>query len=75
MTSLGVCLWLVSALAAYFLDGIAVSCCDQHQWTARNREAVAIWSLLLGPFALIIALEVLFLAEMAEGLSHRKGCR
>ncbi len=36
---------------------------------------VGIWSLLFGPFALIIALETLLLAEMALGLSHRKRCR
>lgn len=74
MISLGVCIWLISALFAYFLDGFAFSCCDKHLWTPRNREVVAIWSLLLGPFALIIALEFLLLTEMAEGLAHHKRC-
>ena len=75
MATLVTSIWLISALLAYFLDGIAVNCCDTHQWTTRNREAIAVWCLLLGPFALVIALEVLLLAEMAEGLSHRRRCR
>ena len=75
MAALVISIWLISALFAYFIDGIAVNCCDRHQWTTRNRGVIAVWCLLLGPFALVIALEVLFLAEMAEGLSHRRRCR
>lgn len=75
MASLVTCVWLISALCAYFLDRFAINCCEDHHWVKRDRMAVGIWSLVFGPFALVIALETLFLAEMALGLSHRKRCR
>lgn len=71
MATLGICLWLIAALITYFIDELAVLCCDRTQWTRTNKAVIAVWALLLGPFAMIIAFEVLLLAEMAEGMAHR----
>lgn len=71
MIMLGIGLWLLTSLITYFIEEAAVLCCDRTQWTHTNRVVIAVWSLMLGPFALVIALEVLFLAEMAEGIAHK----
>jgi hypothetical protein len=72
MTTLGICLWLIASVITYYIEEVAVRCCDPTQWNHTNKIVVAIWALILGPFALIIALQVLLLAEMAEGVAHRR---
>ena len=72
MVYLGICIWLISAILAYFVEEVAVLCCDRREWDRKNSIVIAIWSLLLGPFALVISLEVLLLAEMAEGMAHKR---
>jgi hypothetical protein len=71
MTALGICLWLISSVITYYIEEVAVLCCDRTQWTRTNKVVIAIWALMLGPFAMVFAFEVLLLAEMAEGVAHR----
>ena len=72
MVMLAIGLWLIASLVTYYIEEVAVLCCDPTQWNHTNKVVVAIWALVLGPFALVIALEVLLLAEMAEGVAHRR---
>ena len=67
MTTLGIGIWLVSAVFAYYFVEVAVFCCDPTQWNHINKIVVGIWAWVLGPFAMVIAFEILLLAEMAEG--------
>ncbi len=71
MAVLGICFWVIASVVTYYIEEVAVLCCDPTQWNHTNKIVVAIWALVLGPFALVIALEVLLLAEMAEGVAHR----
>jgi hypothetical protein len=71
MTALGICLWLTASVITYYIEEVAVLCCDRTQWTRTNKVVIAIWALMLGPFAMIFAFEVLLLAEMAEGAAHQ----
>ena len=71
MLMLGIGLWLLASVITYYIEEVAVLCCDPTQWNHTNRVVIAVWSLILGPFALVIALEVLLLAEMAEGVAHK----
>ncbi len=71
MAALVICLWLIASVVTYFIEEVAVLCCDRTQWTHTNKVVIAIWALILGPFAMVFAFEVLLLAEMAEGMAHR----
>ena len=71
MAALVICLWLIASVVTYFIEEVAVLCCDRTQWTRTNKVVIAIWALILGPFAMVFAFEVLLLAEMAEGMAHQ----
>ena len=33
MATLGICLWLIAAVITYYIEEVAVLCCDRSQWT------------------------------------------
>lgn len=71
MVILGVCIWLISAVLAYFVAEVVVLCCDRRDWDHDHKLIIAIGSILLGPVALILALKALLFVYIAKDADHR----
>ena len=70
MAFLVVCIWLASAVLAYFVARVTVLCCDRNQWNHSARIMIAVFCFLLGPIALIVFLEMCILAEGGREIQH-----
>jgi hypothetical protein len=69
MAVIGVCIWVVSAILAYFVAEAATFCCCRQCWDRSARELSLACSILLGPVFLLISAELLLLALIGEGLA------
>lgn len=65
-----VSIWILSGVLAYFATEAAAIYCDRRAWDRGMREWALVCSVLLGPFYLLVAAELLFFALIGEGLSH-----
>jgi hypothetical protein len=70
MAVIGVFIWVVSAVLAYFAAEAATFCCNRKCWDRRAREFSLVCSILLGPIFLLISAELLLLALIGEGLTE-----
>ena len=69
MAIVWVLIWMVSAVLAYFLLEAATLCCSQRAWDHSTKEFALICSVVLGPVFLLIAVELLLLAAIGNGLT------
>ncbi len=68
----GVSVWVLSGVLAYFATEAAVLHSERQRWDRPARECALACSVLLGPLYLVISAELLLLAMIGEGLAHDK---
>lgn len=69
MAIIVLCVWVVSAVLAYFVAEAAILHCSRQSWDWRTREFSLVCSILLGPIFLLISAELLLFAVIGEGLT------
>ena len=72
MAVIGVLIWFVSAVLAYFVAEAATLHCNRLAWDRTTREFSLVCSILLGPVFLLIAAELLLFSVVGEGLTDDK---
>jgi hypothetical protein len=69
MAVIGVLVWVLSAVLAYFVAEAATFHYSRQSWDRTTREFSLVCSVLLGPVFLLISAELLLLAVIGEGLA------
>lgn len=72
MAVIGVLIWVVSAVVAYFVAEAATLHCSRLAWDRATRDFSLVCSILLGPVFLLIAAELLLFSVVGEGLTDDK---
>ncbi|HNS20853.1 MAG TPA: hypothetical protein PKH24_10160 [Sedimentisphaerales bacterium] len=65
-----VSVWVLSGVLAYFATEAAVRHSERQVWDRTTRECALACSVVLGPFFLVISVELLLFALIGEGLAH-----
>ena len=68
MAVIVVLIWVFSGILAYFLTEAAALCCGRRTWDRTTREFAIACSILLGPVYLLIAVELLLIIVIGNGL-------
>ena len=70
MAFVWVLMWILTAVAAYFMTEAACLFCGRQKWDKSTREFAAVCSILFGPVYFVISAELLLLAAVGRGLKN-----